>query len=127
MRIIKLIFWFFKDLPNWFQVVIWQPLLWQLNREKVRKSLQASGVLLNIQPAIPKKKKKGFIGYVGGLAVYNTPPVTRAYLKAKREAEIQRIRNGFGGNYRPGTRIKMSDRTYVVGRHGEYIRMQFAA
>ena len=49
------------------------------------------------------------------------------FLKDKRQAEIEKIRNGFGGSYRPGTKIRMSDRTYIVGRHGEYIRMQFAA
>jgi len=38
MRILKLIYWFFKDIPNWFSVNIYYPFVWWLDRRAIRKS-----------------------------------------------------------------------------------------
>ena len=77
---------------------------------------------MDILPAISKKKKRELPEYVGGLAEYNRPPVTKEYLDYLHENKIAKIRNGFGGGLRPGLKIRMSDRDYIVGRHGEWIR-----
>jgi len=37
MRIFKLIYWFFKDIPNWFSVNIYYPFVWWLDRRTIRQ------------------------------------------------------------------------------------------
>lgn len=41
MRIFKIIFWFFKDLPNWFDVLIRNPFIYWLERRKIQKQYKA--------------------------------------------------------------------------------------
>ena len=78
---------------------------------------------------VARKKWRGIPGvngegYCGGRAEKpGRNPGKEDFLKMISD-RIYRIRNGFGGGFGPGTRRNLSNRFYIVGRHGEWIRVQ---
>lgn len=59
---------------------------------------------------------------MGKVKSYTNPELAHK-LRNEMNDKMARARKGFGGEYRPGTQIRLNGNTvYTVGQHGEWLR-----